>query len=103
MNDNKDKKELNREDEEKYRKQIDKRRKNNKILGIVLLVCISSIFIGTSFGVGFGLASKFFDRFINKSNSEEKFIFDKEKEVNRPEENLSKIISCRVKAKICKI
>lgn len=77
-----DKNELEKDNsdiKEKYKKQRDKKRNASKIFGIVFLVCFASLIVGTTFGFGFGIANKLFDRFVINKNKQEQFVFDNDK------------------------
>ena len=78
-----DKNNLEKDDsniKEKYKKQREKKHNVNKIFGIVFLVCLSSLIIGTTFGLGFGIANKLFDKFVINKNKQEQFVFDRDKQ-----------------------
>lgn len=61
--------------ESDYKKKIAERHKKNKIFGIVLLVCLSSVIIGMTLGIGFGFASRLFDKFM-QGTTKNNFVFD---------------------------
>lgn len=58
-----------------YKKKITARHKRNKIFGIILLVCLSSVIIGMTLGIGFGFASRLFDKFM-QGTTKNNFVFD---------------------------
>lgn len=58
-----------------YKKKITARHKRNKIFSIILLVCLSSVIIGMTLGIGFGFASRLFDKFM-QGTTKNNFVFD---------------------------
>ena len=79
------KKNLDNNEVEK-KKKITERHKRNKIFGIICLVCLSSVIIGMTLGVGFGFASKLFDKFM-QSTTKNNFVFDESQIKNESEQN----------------
>ncbi len=69
-----------------YKKKITARHKRNKIFGIILLVCLSSVIIGMTLGIGFGFASRLFDRFM-QGTTKNNFVFDESQIKDELEQN----------------
>ena len=69
-----------------YKKKITARHKRNKIFGIILLVCLSSVIIGMTLGVGFGFASRLFDKFM-QGTTKNNFVFDESQIKNELNQN----------------
>ena len=68
------------------KKKITARHKRNKIFGIILLVCLSSVIIGMTLGVGFGFASRLFDKFM-QGTTKNNFVFDESQIKNELNQN----------------
>ncbi len=89
MEDNEQKNsEQNNHDEIDYAKIVNKRRKREKITGIIALVCLASILggsaIGFGFGFGTGLVNNFLNRYSNNEDNNFSFTTNEPQKTNEP-------------------
>lgn len=85
--------EVEKEDEKieqiDYFKIVEKRRKKNKIIGIISIVCLASVLCGSAIGFSFGIGSSLVNKFFSDKSSEKHFSFSNENNENMEENNVA--------------